>query len=125
MMKGGGPIYDKFSQNFSYSLKYYYNLSVLVCFLKQVKRQAVNLWRPLETFERARGRPLLRYRDVCKRDMKALDIDIASWETTAADREGCLEANPKASASRRGKVDGRQLSLKSQPEEKQKQANIC
>ena len=87
MMKGGGPIYDKFSQNFSYSLKYYYNLSVLVCFLKQVKRQAVNLWRPLETFERARGRPLLIYKDVCKRAMKALNIDVASWETTAADRD--------------------------------------
>ena len=45
------------------------------------------LYGELEIGERARGRPLLRYRDVCKRDMKALDIDVASWETTAADRD--------------------------------------
>ncbi|KAK3896186.1 hypothetical protein Pcinc_000108 [Petrolisthes cinctipes] len=30
--------------------------------------------------------PTLRYRDVCKRDMKALDININSWEELAADR---------------------------------------
>ena len=33
------------------------------------------------------GCPLLRYSDVCKRDMKALDIDVASWVTTAANRD--------------------------------------
>ena len=32
------------------------------------------------------GRPQLRYKDVCMRDMKALDIDAASWEGLAADR---------------------------------------
>ena len=36
------------------------------------------LYGELEMGERARGRPLLRYRDVCKRDMKALDIDVYS-----------------------------------------------
>ena len=30
--------------------------------------------------------PQLRYKDVCKRDMKALDINIESWEDLAADR---------------------------------------
>ena len=29
--------------------------------------------------------PQLRYKDVCKRDMKALDININSWEDLAAD----------------------------------------
>ncbi|KAI8519265.1 hypothetical protein Bbelb_025220 [Branchiostoma belcheri] len=32
------------------------------------------------------GRPALRFRDVCKRDMKCADIDSASWEQLAADR---------------------------------------
>ena len=37
----------------------------------------------LEMGERARGCPLLRYREVCKRNMIFLDIDVTSWETTA------------------------------------------
>ena len=37
--------------------------------------------------ERNRGRPILRYRDVCKRDLKALDIDPSSWEKIASDRD--------------------------------------
>ena len=36
---------------------------------------------------RGTGRPLLRYKDVCKRDLKALDINESSWETSAADRD--------------------------------------
>ena len=35
--------------------------------------------------KRPRGRPQLRYKDVCKRDMKALEIDPESWEDIAAD----------------------------------------
>ena len=35
---------------------------------------------------RTTGRPHLRYKDVCIRDMKAVDIDIMSWEGLAADR---------------------------------------
>ena len=31
------------------------------------------------------GRPHLRYKDVCVRDMKAVDIDTMSWEGLAAD----------------------------------------
>ena len=30
--------------------------------------------------------PHLRYKDVCVRDMKAVDIDTVSWEGLAADR---------------------------------------
>ena len=32
------------------------------------------------------GRPLLRYRDTVKRDLKAANIDIANWELIAGDR---------------------------------------
>ena len=33
-----------------------------------------------------KGRPQLRYKDVCKRDMTALDINTEPWEDLAADR---------------------------------------
>ena len=36
--------------------------------------------------QRGVGRPQLRYKDVCKRDMKVLDINVNSWEDLAADR---------------------------------------
>ena len=36
--------------------------------------------------KRTTGRPHLRYKDVCKRDMKALDINTKSWEALASDR---------------------------------------
>ena len=32
------------------------------------------------------GRPQLRFKDVCKRDMKSMDINTESWEELAADR---------------------------------------
>ena len=35
---------------------------------------------------RTTGRPHLRYKDVCVRDMKAVDIDTMPWEGLAADR---------------------------------------
>ena len=35
---------------------------------------------------RTTGRPHLRYKDVCIRDMKAVDIDTMSWEGLAANR---------------------------------------
>ena len=35
---------------------------------------------------RTTGRPHLRYKDVCVRDVKAVDIDTMSWEVLAADR---------------------------------------
>ena len=40
----------------------------------------------LQIGKRSRGRPLLRYKDVCKRDMTDTDINIATWEEVAADR---------------------------------------
>ena len=35
---------------------------------------------------RKRGRPALRYKDVCKQDLKNCDINIAAWTTLAAER---------------------------------------
>lgn len=36
---------------------------------------------------RPTGRPQLRFKDVCKRDMKAADIDHNSWERSADNRQ--------------------------------------
>ena len=35
---------------------------------------------------RPTGRPRLRYKDVCKRDMKTANIDVNQWESFANDR---------------------------------------
>ena len=50
------------------------------------------LYGELVVGKRPRGRPQLRYKDVCKRDLKALEIDPESWEDIAADRSSwrCL-----------------------------------
>ena len=44
------------------------------------------LYSELATGKRTAGRPHLRFRDVCKRDLKALEIDIDNWEELAQDR---------------------------------------
>jgi hypothetical protein len=36
--------------------------------------------------KKSRDMMLLRYRDVCKRDMQAADIDLVAWEKDAIDR---------------------------------------
>ena len=44
------------------------------------------LYGQLGAGSRAQGRPKLRFRDVCKIDLKSLDIDVNTWEDLAADR---------------------------------------
>ena len=44
------------------------------------------LYGQLATGTRLLGRPMLRYRDVCKRDMISCDIDAGKWEKIADDR---------------------------------------
>ena len=44
------------------------------------------LYGELTSGTRARGRPHLRFRDVCKQDMTALGMDIQNWEDVAAER---------------------------------------
>ena len=39
------------------------------------------LYGELATGKRAQGRPQLRFKDVCKRVMKALDLDAPIWKT--------------------------------------------
>ncbi|XP_050709394.1 uncharacterized protein LOC126994183 [Eriocheir sinensis] len=41
---------------------------------------------------RPTGRPKLRYKDVCKRDLKALHINTDSWEDTASERSAWRQA---------------------------------
>ena len=44
------------------------------------------LYDELEKGIRKTGCPLLRFKDVCKRDMKSAAIDIESWELMVKDR---------------------------------------
>ena len=45
------------------------------------------LYGELATGKRPTGRPQLRFKDVCKRDLQALGIKTDSWEVTATDRD--------------------------------------
>ena len=44
------------------------------------------LYGELATWYRDKGRTQLRYKDVCKQDMKALNMDYNNWEALAANR---------------------------------------
>ena len=44
------------------------------------------LYGELMSGKRKIGRPHLRFKDVCKRDMKAIGMNIDAWEDIAADR---------------------------------------
>jgi len=53
----------------------------------------------LTTGRRSTGRPHLRFKDVCKRDMRALNIDTESWEGLAVDRSrwrNTMNKHPKS-----------------------------
>ena len=39
-----------------------------------------------------RGRPQLRYKDICKQDQKALGMDLNRWETLTAERSAWRQA---------------------------------
>ena len=43
------------------------------------------LYRELPSGQRSTDHPQLRYKDACNRDMKALNININSWEDLATD----------------------------------------
>ena len=44
------------------------------------------LYGELKYGSRPRGRPQLRYKDICKRDLKAININTDSWEEVASQR---------------------------------------
>lgn len=48
-----------------------------------------------QIFGRIISHPQLLYNLVCKRDMKALDIDVEFWESLAADRTRWRGQHPK------------------------------
>ena len=43
------------------------------------------LYGKLAQGKRPTARPQLRYKDVCKRDLKAMDVDLATWEAVVSD----------------------------------------
>ena len=45
------------------------------------------LYGELATGKRPKGRPQLRFKDVCKRDLPALNINSDSWKVTPTDRD--------------------------------------
>lgn len=63
-----------------------------LCWLRHVHRMDDGripkdiLYGELRTGKLSTGHPQLRFKDVVKRDMKALDIDVRSWEDLAADQ---------------------------------------
>ena len=50
------------------------------------------LYGELSTGSRPTGRPCLRFKDVCKRDMKQAGIDHTTWEEAAKDRSSWRQA---------------------------------
>ena len=44
------------------------------------------LYAELAEGKRATGRPQLRFKDVCKRDLKAIDVEVGNWENLAQHR---------------------------------------
>ena len=64
-----------------------------LCYVHRIPKDL--LYRELVCGKRPTGRPLLRYRDVLKRDMKAVDINTESWESLAANRSKWREALTK------------------------------
>ena len=70
-----------------YTLLRQYRLHWLchVCHMEDGQIPKDVLYGELTTGQRSTSCPQLRYNDACKRDMKALDININSWEDLAAD----------------------------------------
>ena len=55
--------------------------------MKDVRIPKDLLYGELATGKRPTGRPQLRFKDICKRDLQALGINTDSWEVTATDRD--------------------------------------
>ena len=63
------------------------------------------LYSQLATGSRRLGRPVLRYKDVCKRDIKSCDIDLESWERTVTNRSKWREVVRRGTESAEKKRD--------------------
>ena len=69
------------------------------------------LYGELKQGNRSKGRPRLRFKDVCKRDLRALEVGLAAWEAVASDRKTWRQAV-------RGGLSSYEESLAQQQEEK-------
>ena len=57
-----------------------------ICCMEDGRIHKEFLFGELVTGKRPTGHPQLRYKDICKRDHKALGINTNTWEAAAADR---------------------------------------
>ena len=57
-----------------------------VCRMKDGRIPKDLLYGELAAGKRAQGRPQLRFKDVCKRDLKAVEVDLKGWESLAPNR---------------------------------------
>ena len=57
-----------------------------VCRMEEGRIQKAILYDELAEGKRPAGRPQLRFKDICKRYLKSMNIDTNSWETLAEDR---------------------------------------
>ena len=71
--------------------------------------------------KRPTGRPQLRYKDVCKRDLKALGTYINRWETLAGFRTLSLETDSQQGLSGSEETLFEQAEAKRQTKRAQKQ----
>ena len=69
-----------------------------LCWLGHVMRMADGripkdlLYGELVQGKHPRGRPRLRYKDICKRDLKALGMDLNRWETLTSEHSAWRQA---------------------------------
>ena len=63
-----------------------------VCRMDDGRMPKDTLYAELESGKRQVGRPLLRYKDVCKQDLKSFNINPATWEDVAQDRREWQQA---------------------------------
>ena len=77
------------------------------------------MYAELASGKRSMGRPHLRFRDVCKRDLQAVNIDVNSWKELAADRSGWKYTLTTGLDA--GEKNLRQLADKKRARRKQKQ----
>ncbi|XP_047485900.1 uncharacterized protein LOC125036983 [Penaeus chinensis] len=97
------------------------------------------LYGELTTGKRSIGRPQLRFKDMCKRDMKALDINTDTWEDLASDRsswrstlheklqagEGKLAEAEAEKRTRRKEAEANRLTMPCTATDRQETIHTC